>query len=66
MKVAILHGVRDLRLEQFPVTEVGANDLLIKVAAAGICGTDRPAWKRFILTSAALLIDNSVHPLSSQ
>lgn len=40
MKMAVLHGVRDLRVDQFPPPEVGSRDLLIKVAAAGICGTD--------------------------
>jgi 2-desacetyl-2-hydroxyethyl bacteriochlorophyllide A dehydrogenase len=40
MKVAVLHGPGDLRLDEVPVPEVGPGDLLIKVAAAGICGTD--------------------------
>jgi (R,R)-butanediol dehydrogenase/meso-butanediol dehydrogenase/diacetyl reductase len=40
MKMAVLHGVRDLRLEHFPAPEVGPSDLMIKVASAGICGTD--------------------------
>lgn len=40
MKMAVLHGVRDLRLDQFPDPELGPDDILIRVAAAGICGTD--------------------------
>lgn len=40
MKVAILHGPGDLRLEDAQRPTVGAKDLVIKVAAAGICGTD--------------------------
>jgi (R,R)-butanediol dehydrogenase / meso-butanediol dehydrogenase / diacetyl reductase len=40
MKMAVLHGVRDLRLDSFPQPAIGSHDLLIKVAAAGICGTD--------------------------
>lgn len=40
MKVAVLHGVRDLRLDDFPRPQVGDGDLLIKVKSTGICGTD--------------------------
>ena len=40
MKVAVLHAPLDLRLEEVPTPEVGANDLLVKVVSAGICGTD--------------------------
>lgn len=40
MKVAVLHGVRDLRLDETPRPEVGSGDALIKVVSAGICGTD--------------------------
>lgn len=40
MKVAVLHGPGDLRLEDAQRPIAGAKDLVIKVAAAGICGTD--------------------------
>jgi (R,R)-butanediol dehydrogenase/meso-butanediol dehydrogenase/diacetyl reductase len=40
MKVAVLHGPGDLRVDETPRPEVGPADLLIKVEAAGICGTD--------------------------
>ena len=40
MKVAVLHAPMDLRLDEVPTPEVGPDDLLIKVSAAGICGTD--------------------------
>lgn len=40
MKVAVLHGSGDLRLDDVPRPEVGPADLLVRVAAAGICGTD--------------------------
>lgn len=40
MKVAVLHGIRDLRLDEVPRPDVGPGDLLIKVRSAGICGTD--------------------------
>ena len=40
MKVAVLHGIRDLRLDDTPYPVIGDNDLLIRVKSAGICGTD--------------------------
>lgn len=40
MKVAVLHGPGDLRLDDAEPFKAGSTDLVIKVAAAGICGTD--------------------------
>lgn len=40
MKAAVLHGPGDLRLDDAQRPTAGPDDLVIKVAAAGICGTD--------------------------
>ncbi len=40
MKAAVLKGVRDIELQEIAVPEVGPNDVLIKVANCGICGSD--------------------------
>lgn len=40
MKVAVVHGPGDLRMDDVDQPTVGAGDLIVKVAAAGICGTD--------------------------
>src|SRR5262245_42684510 len=40
MKVAVLHGPGDLRLEESALPVANSGDVVIKVAAAGICGTD--------------------------
>jgi len=40
MKVAILHGPRDLRLDEVERPSAGPADIIVKVMAAGICGTD--------------------------
>ena len=40
MKVAVLHGPGDLRLDDAQRPTAGPGDLIVKVAAAGICGTD--------------------------
>jgi L-iditol 2-dehydrogenase len=41
----VLHGKKDLRLAEKPTpTEVGPNDVLLKVHSVGICGTDIHFW----------------------
>jgi len=40
MKIAVLHGPGDLRLDDAQKPVAGADDLVLRVAAAGICGTD--------------------------
>jgi 2-desacetyl-2-hydroxyethyl bacteriochlorophyllide A dehydrogenase len=40
MKVAVLHGPGDLRLDDAQRPIAGPDDVVIKVVAAGICGTD--------------------------
>src|SRR3989442_10409564 len=40
MKAAILHGPRELRVEAARAPEPGADQALVRVAVAGLCGTD--------------------------
>jgi L-iditol 2-dehydrogenase len=40
MQAVVYRGVKDLRLETLPVPQIGAGDLLVKVAACGVCPTD--------------------------
>jgi len=40
MKIAVLHAAGDLRLDDAREPVAGPGDVVIKVAAAGICGTD--------------------------
>ena len=42
MKAAVLHGIDDLRYEDVPVPELGDHDVLVKIKACGICGSDLP------------------------
>lgn len=45
MKAAVLRGVGDLRLEDLPDPKPAANEALIQVKAAGLCGTDVHMWE---------------------
>ncbi|XP_022689184.1 sorbitol dehydrogenase-like [Varroa jacobsoni] len=52
---AILHGKHDLRLEKSPIPDPLDDDVLLRVASVGICGTDLHFWHegrtgRFIVT----------------
>lgn len=40
MKAAVFYQKHDLRVQELPMPEIGENDVLIKVHACGICGTD--------------------------
>lgn len=40
MKSAIFYGKRDIRVEERPIPEVAAEEVLIKVMACGVCGSD--------------------------
>lgn len=40
MLAARLYGPNDLRVEDVPVPEIGDNEVLIKIKAAALCGTD--------------------------
>lgn len=40
MKVGIYHGKQDVRVEEREMPQIGPKDVLLKVLAGGICGTD--------------------------
>jgi len=44
VKAAILHGPRDLRIESSRAPEVRADEVLVRVGVAGLCGTDYRIW----------------------
>lgn len=40
MKAAVFYGKEDLRIEELPMPTPGADEVLLRVRACGICGTD--------------------------
>ena len=46
MKVAVYYNNRDVRIEERPVPRIGPGELLVKVMASGICGSDVMEWYR--------------------
>ncbi len=46
MKVAVYHNNNDIRIEERPVPDISADEILVKMKASGICGTDVMEWYR--------------------
>ena len=46
MRVAVWYNNRDLRIEERPVPAIGPGEMLIRVDASGICGSDVMEWYR--------------------
>lgn len=46
MKVGMYYNNNDVRIEEMPIPEIGSKDLLVKVMACGICGSDVMEWYR--------------------
>jgi len=46
MRVATYYNNRDVRLEEIPSPKIGPGEVLIKVVASGICGSDVMEWYR--------------------
>ncbi|HIZ21969.1 MAG TPA: zinc-binding dehydrogenase [Candidatus Blautia faecigallinarum] len=45
-RVAMLTGLEHYDIKEFPIPEVGDDDILVKVEGCGICGTDAHEFKR--------------------
>ncbi len=46
MLVAKYYNNNDIRLEEIPLPKIGPGEILVKVRASGICGTDVMEWYR--------------------
>jgi len=46
MKVAMYYSNDDIRIEEMPIPKIGPGELLIKIEASGICGSDVMEWYR--------------------
>ncbi len=45
-KVAVLTALEKVEIKEYPMPEVGDDDILVKVEGCGICGTDAHEYKR--------------------
>lgn len=42
LKAAILYGQEDIRIEEVDIPEIGHDEVLVRVKATGVCGSDIP------------------------
>jgi len=45
MKAVVYHGPEDIRVEQVPLPPCGAGELLVKVDACAVCGSDLKSFR---------------------
>jgi len=58
MRVAMYYSNRDVRLEEMATPQIGPGEVLMRVEASGICGTDLLEWYR--LHKAPLVLGHEV------
>ena len=58
MRVAMWYNNQDVRLEEMPTPQIGAGELLVRVEASGICGSDVMEWYR--LDRAPLVLGHEI------
>ncbi|MBI5748188.1 MAG: alcohol dehydrogenase catalytic domain-containing protein [Nitrospinae bacterium] len=58
MRVAVYYNNKDVRLEERPVPKISNGELLIKVIASGICGSDVMEWYR--IKKAPLVLGHEI------
>src|SRR4030042_1015890 len=46
MRVAMYYNNSDVRIEESPIPEIGPGEILVKIMASGICGSDVMEWYR--------------------
>jgi len=46
MKVAVYHNNNDIRIEEYPEPHISIGEILVRMKACGICGTDVMEWYR--------------------
>jgi L-iditol 2-dehydrogenase len=58
MKVAKYYNNKDIRIEEVPVPEIGRDEILVKVLASGVCGSDVMEWYR--IKKAPLVLGHEI------
>lgn len=48
MKIAVLHGPKDFRIEEIPQPKINENEYLLNIKACGVCHSELHQWKEKI------------------
>ena len=46
MRVGMYYSNNDVRVEDIPIPDIGPEEILLRVMASGICGSDVMEWYR--------------------
>ena len=58
MRVAMYYNNQDIRVEDVPTPEIGPGELLVRIEASGICGSDVMEWYR--MKKAPLVLGHEI------
>jgi L-iditol 2-dehydrogenase len=58
MRVAMYYNNKDIRIEDMPIPKIGPGEILMRVEASGICGSDVLEWYR--IKKAPLVLGHEV------
>jgi L-iditol 2-dehydrogenase len=58
MRVAMYYGNKDIRIQEMPKPKIGPCELLVKVMASGVCGSDVMEWYR--IKKAPLVLGHEI------
>jgi len=58
MRVAMYYNNKDIRIEEIPTPEIGRGELLVRIEASGICGSDVMEWYR--IKKAPLVLGHEI------
>jgi len=58
MRVAMYYNNNDIRIQEIPKPKISENEVLVKVAASGICGSDVMEWYR--IKKAPLVLGHEI------
>jgi L-iditol 2-dehydrogenase len=58
MRVAMYYNNNDVRLEEIPTPQIGPGEVLVRVMASGICGSDVMEWYR--IKKAPLVLGHEI------
>ena len=58
MRVAMYYNNRDVRLEELAVPKINPGELLVRIRASGICGSDLMEWYR--IKKAPLVLGHEI------
>ena len=60
MKAAVLHGVRDIRIEEMPKPVCAGGEVLVRIKAVGVCGSDVHYFKKMRIGDQ--VVENTIVP----